>query len=296
MNALWLRYTAPTLLAALAACGGSAAPCPAWAPPLLLGPLQHTRIREVSGLAADPRTPGVQWTVEDSGAAAEVHAWSGTGRHLGVVRLEGVTLQDAEALAVVPCGNATCAFVGDIGDNLAARSHVVVWRLELPEAALGLDASVPPQSLALSYPEGPQDAEALVVGPDLRPVIFTKRTDGISRVYRAPRAASSNTLTLEHALDLQVSISGAGGLPSAVTDASLHHGGHRLLLRTYAGAWEWLHAGNVIQALGEAERAPVAWPVEIQGESVSYDGRGWLAVSEGPLPPLYRMVCLGPLN
>lgn len=248
--------------------------------------------REVSGLVASERNPGVLWTVEDSGHPAELTAWTSQGRLLGVMALRGVQTVDAEALAPGPCpGGGLCLFAGDVGDNLRVRRAVTVHRVREPR----VDQEHPPPqdvevtSLEVTLEGGAEDVEALVVERTGNLVLFTKERSGFTRVLVAPPGGG----VARERGRLDVSVTGQGALTNAVTDASLWADGTRLLVRTYGGAFEFLHPDGVLQNLAAAQRVVVPVSVDVQGESVAYVPGlpGFVHLSEGPSVPIHRVLC-----
>ena len=118
---------------------------------------------EASGLAIGRRGPDRLWTHNDSGAP-ELVALDRAGRVVARVTVTGAEVEDWEAVAAGSCPAGSCLFNGDIGDNDAVRPFVTIYRLEEP-------AGSPPSSLAAdvvraTYPDGPRDAETLLVTAD----------------------------------------------------------------------------------------------------------------------------------
>jgi hypothetical protein len=74
-------------------------------------------VRETSGLARGRRDSKVLWTHNDSGNQPVLFALSEEGRILGKARVLGATLLDWEDIEAGPCGDGTCLFIADIGDN-----------------------------------------------------------------------------------------------------------------------------------------------------------------------------------
>ena len=66
--------------------------------------------REASGLAVSRRVPGRLWTLNDSGQPV-LFALDTRGSVTGQVRLTGADVVDWEAVAVGPCGTASCIYV-----------------------------------------------------------------------------------------------------------------------------------------------------------------------------------------
>ena len=85
-----------------------------------------------------------------------------------------------------PCGTASCLHIADIGDNDASRDRVTIYRLPEPEGASGSAAAT--DSFHATYPDGPHDAEALLIDGNGRLYIVTKGETGpIGRRDDEPR-------------------------------------------------------------------------------------------------------------
>jgi hypothetical protein len=268
------------------------------------GTVEAPEITEASGLAAGRRRPGVWWVHNDSGDTARIFAIDDTGRLMATVNVSGAEARDWEDIAVGPpvdsrTGAAT-VYVGDIGDNAlrtgdtaSARSSVPVYRLTEP--AIDASAAAPStltaraERLNLRYPDGPHDAEALLVDPrtgDL--VIITKdwaRT-GSSAVYRAPAGLrSGSTTTLERVGEVKIP---AGTL---ITGADVSPDGSFVVVRSYGDVRVYRRpTGQPVWSAFAEQPCTGPTPVELQGESVGVaaDGASYLTLSEGRRPVLHR--------
>jgi hypothetical protein len=145
---------------------------------------------EGSGLAASRRTPGRFWSHNDSGEPV-LFALDGNGHVMGRLSISGVSVEDWEAVAVGPCPSGSCIYVGDIGDNDAARKRITVYRIIEPAAASG-SVSVADVFHA-TYPDGAHDAESLLITPEGRLLIVTKGDTGPVSLYRFPDELRSGT-------------------------------------------------------------------------------------------------------
>lgn len=225
---------------------------------------QDPAIVESSGLAV---VDDLVVTVNDSGDEPRVFAVDpATGRTVGVIRWEGEAV-DVEALA--PTGGAE-VWVGDIGDNAAARDTISVVRVPVGRG----DRSVAGRRVVLEYPEGPADAEALLVHPRSgRLVVVTKGIFG-GRVYVAPRdlgAAPLQRLRL------------VGRAMPVVTDGAFLPDGRHLVLRDYSRAV--VHTWPGLESVGEVEL-----PEQQQGEGLAVTPEGRLLVStEGSRAPVHEV-------
>lgn len=257
-----------------------------------VGTLTEDTVVEVSGMAASVRTPGLYYVVGDEAGTSEVAVVHEDGTLVAHIELAGMDAENAEALAVGPCGDdpdASCLYVGDIGDHVG-RDHVTVHRAPEPD----LDdppATVDADALELRYEDGPTDAEALLVDPGGRPLIISKASfdrdtgeTGSTRLYRGP--ADGGELALLGEIELPEPENGflAGLVGNVVTDASADLAAGRVLLRTY---------DEVLEYRSPEPDADVAsfpdWPLRrvppgnvLQAETVAYlvEGCGYLTTSE----------------
>ena len=121
----------------------------------------------------------------DSGHRAELYAVGSDGRTLATLTLAGVEARDWEALAAGRDDRGRPAlFVGDIGDNQGVWPSVTVYRAAEP--ARLRDATVPAQAYRLRYPDGPRDAEALLVDPGSNRLYVASKEEAVEWAKRAP--------------------------------------------------------------------------------------------------------------
>jgi hypothetical protein len=242
----------------------------AGAGPTVLFRLQDPALLESSGLAVSQLHDGVVWSHADGGDVAEVMAVDGRGRTVATVRLRGVDPYDPEALAP---GRTTAGrpalFLGDIGDNDARRPDVSVFRFAEPRRLT--DHTVARTWWKFTYPDGPSDAEALLVDPrDGRIWIATKDVFG-GGLYRAPRRLRTDRVnTLERVADV----------PGLITDGAFLPDG-RFVLRSYTTAYLYDAPGRL--------RSRSLLPEQEQGESLAVDGDRLLVGSEGVKSAVYSV-------
>jgi hypothetical protein len=233
-------------------------------------------IPEASGLAVSRSQSGLVWTHNDSGTPV-LYAIGTDGVVRGRVEVRGAAVDDWEDVASGPCPQGTCLFVGDIGDNKAARPRIVVYRVREP--AVGQRATEPAEALFASYPDGPQDAETLFIGPNGRIHVVTKGEGSPISIYRFPdRATPGATVTLERVATL----SNKARRDFRITDGDISWDGKWIGLRTLE-AVEFYRAGELLRG---APVPPIEFKLsslnEPQGEGLAFaeDGTVYLA-SEG---------------
>jgi hypothetical protein len=195
------------------------------------------------------------------------------------------TARDPEDLALAPDGT---LWVADTGDNFNAsvrRTTIALWKLA--------PGSKKPVIHRLTYPDGPHDAEALLISGDGTPVIVTKEIGGEAKVYvpsgpLVPNASEGVPLVSAGSVDLPDSstpnfLEGIGR--RAVTGGAVSPDGRHAVLRTYADAWEYdVEDGDVVKALTEGVPRQTPLPNEPQGEAVAYttDGSALVTASDQP--------------
>lgn len=281
-----IRFAAVATAVLPAACGAAQ---PQFLPPRQVGVVQQAAVNEASGLAAGRASPGVLWMHNDSGDSARVFAMTPQGEPRGVYHLVGVLAVDWEDLAIGPGPEAGrwYLYIGDIGDNQGVRPEIRVHRVPEPV----IDPAAPPvqadlvgvESLVLHYPDGPRDAETLLVDPWTCDLYVVSKRANRSRVYRAPFPQST---TQPNVLEFR------GELPWGwATGGDISPDGREIVIRGYLSAMGWRRppGTTVWEALqGMGYSVPV--PLEPQGEAICFDavsGLNYYTVSEGSQPPIY---------
>jgi hypothetical protein len=221
-----------------------------------------TGLSEASGVAVSRRTPGTLWTLNDGGDAV-ITAVDERGARQGRVRVAGAQLRDWEAIAVAGCGQGrSCLYIGDIGDNEAKRSHIVVYRV--PEPAPGDETTAAVETFAARFPDQAHDAEALFITPDGVMFIVTKERP--AGVFKFPADAQAGTVS---------TLQQVGFIPTEdVTDAAASPDGRWVALRTKEVVM-FFRAGDIVN--GEIEHGapvPVVSLGEPQGEGVAIGANG----------------------
>jgi hypothetical protein len=269
---------------------------------------QDPRISESSGLASSS-DPGIVYTHNDSGDAARFFAVdAATGRTRTTYVLPDVQARDWEDMARGPDEQGRSSlWLGDIGDNNARRDlGLLVHRVREPEPTTRERVTTePPTSFRLRYPDGPGDAEALLVHPRSgRLYVVTKPLSGGARVYAAPERLDPdgpNLLDEVAAITLQGTGTaggpGIGGLAQLlVTAGDIAPDGRHVALRTYTDLYEWPLRGEDVAAAFEGEPTITPLPPTRQGEGLAYssDGRSLLTSSEGERSPVHRLASTAP--
>lgn len=232
-------------------------------PPAPVFAVRDPRITESSALLDTGR---FLLTLNDSGHPGQVFVLDArTGRTVAVTDF-GPRPVDTESMAPAGPGH---VWVGDTGGNTVHRDHVAVYRVPFA----GHDLSVPDAPrLTLTYPDGPHDVEAMVVGPEGRFYLITKGLFGgaVYAISRRPGLGENR-------------LSKVGEVREMATDAALLPGGHTVLVRGYSSAGVYTFPG--FRRLGG-----LSLPHQRQGEGVSVGPGGRIRLSsEGVDQPVLQL-------
>jgi hypothetical protein len=275
--------------------------CGAWRAAAELGQAESDDLTEVSGLAVSHRDPGLLWLHNDHGGDAALLAASLTGADRGRYEVIGAENHDWEDLAPGPCPLAdiepcTCLHLADIGDNDLSRGGGEILRFAEPDpaGAGGWGQVTPLDTLAFDYPDGPQDAETLLVHPDTGEILVLTKGDetGVYAFPTVPPVAGPEPALL--ALITTFSLVDAGAEDPVVTGGAVSPGGYRVVLRSDADLA--LFTGPFGASLEEIlRRTPVLLPTPPPGagEAVAWspDGQRLYLVGEGSHPTLHAVDC-----
>lgn len=271
--------------------------CPLFNRGMVLGRTPSPALPETSGLVESRRSPGTLWVHNDSGAGPRLYALSRTGTLQAVYDLLGAMAQDWEDLALGPgpSPGVSYLYVGDIGDNAAARDHVDVYRVAEPDIR-GASPTTPVSLTAvehftLRYPDRAHNAETLLVDPTSGDVyIVVKSGDGVSPVFRAAAPLSAAApIPLSAVATLRFGSAPLAG-NRTTTGGDISPRGDEIAIRTYDSAYLWRRApgATVAEALSGMP-CPLPLSLEIQGEALGFaaDSSGYYTVSEGAMQPIH---------
>jgi len=262
--------------------------CPSFASGVSLGTVESYLINEASGLAASRQNTDVFWINNDSGDSARLFALNREGTHLGIYNITGASAIDWEDIAIGPGPSLDehYLYIGDIGDNSAARSAIVVYRV--PEPTVAADQApvnvnvYGAESITLQYPDGPRDAETLMVDPITRDIYIVSKRDATPRLYRAAFPQSTTgTITMEFKAQVPLTWATGGDISPL---------GRMIIVRNPVNAAVWLRPANsdLWQVFSNPACATgLLW--EPQGEAICFDPNNdsYYTVSENLYQPIY---------
>ncbi|HEU4348286.1 MAG TPA: hypothetical protein VFR35_10905, partial [Actinoplanes sp.] len=240
------------------------------------------RLDELSGIVATDDGFVVINDSTSQSSRKRVFFLNGTCEVVDTVAYSGNGPRDTEDLVVSADGKTL--WIADIGDNERQRPTVSLW-------SMPSDGSKRPVIHRLAYPDGPHDAEAMLLNGDGTPIIVTKEVNRPAALYvpAAPlKKDNSEGVPLRKAGEVTVPASTTPSNTLArlgrgtIDGGAVASGGGKVVLRTYTDALEWtVSGGDVLAALkGKPRVTPL--PEEPQGEAITFspDGRYYYTVSD----------------
>lgn len=276
----WLRVV-PAVTVSVAASAVLYA-APASAEPYRPCQVDDGRLVEASGAVASGRGDGVWFSHNDSGRPARAVVVDDDCRVLGEVGW-GRDEVDVEDLARADVDGLPSLFFADTGDNAQTRDEVGIVRIPLPEAPYG--GTVDPAVFPLRYPDGPRDAETLLLSPDGSvAVLVEKSMRRGAGLYAADLRRAGEAATLVRLGEVR--LPDRSPEARAVTSGRVSPDGRFVALRTYADVVVYAlppqgsFATRVAQGLA-GDGVAVDVPDQPQGEALDWDDDGLRLVSEG---------------
>lgn len=241
------------------------------------------RLAELSGLASNG---SAYYAVSDGGSSLRVLVLDPADCSVREVRTASANPYDVEDLAL---GRDGSLWLADTGDNRRRREDVVLHVMP-PRGGSTL--------YRLAYPDGPHDAEALLLDRAGVPYIVTKETLGAAGVYRpAGPLAADRTVRLEKVALISLRATQTPGGPVngvlgsvLVTGGAVSRDGTVAAIRTYTEAYVFDAPDGDLVAAFQREPLRIPLPNEQQGEAIAWEPDGaLLSASEGNNQPIRRI-------
>ncbi|MGL4306356.1 MAG: hypothetical protein ACRCSF_09380, partial [Mycobacteriaceae bacterium] len=243
-------------------------------------------LKELSGLAF---SEGLILAIGDSGSDERIFMLNAD---CAVVRAMDMPVPPNDIEDMATFGNNI--WLSDIGDNRRSRETISLTRFNSQTSSGEVHRLV--------YPDGPHDAESILIGRDGVPVIVTKEALSVSGIYTPVNKVSVDELSspgptmlaAAGSIKLGPTDTQGGPLPfgssTLITGGAVSVDGSVVALRTYTDVYLFdASDGDIVTALA---RTPVrvALPGQPQGEAITFTASGdLLAGSESDgevLPPI----------
>jgi hypothetical protein len=242
------------------------------------------QIGEASGVVSGRKNPGLVYMHEDSGNRNVVFVYDTLGQLVGEWVLVGIGNRDWEDIAIGPGPEAgeTYIYVGDIGDNRGVRDFINIYRFPEPEVPSG--AQQTPfktnisnvETIRVKYPDGPRDAETLMIDPKTKDLVIVTKREVQVHVYQLPYPQKVD--------GTETPIFFRGKLPfRTITAGDISPDGSEIMIKDYGTIYHWnTTSQGIVSTLFLQEPTRPAYIPEVQGEALgwSYDGNGYFTITE----------------
>ena len=237
-------------------------------------------IDEASGLAMSANMDGYLWTHQDSGQPNSVYLLSKDGEFIREYNVPGAVNQDWEDIAQGkgPVDGLSYLYIADIGNNNSPVTPTnTIYRI--PEIASIEDQfnGAQLEKITFSYPEGPVDAESILVDPLTKDIFILSKEMIRSVVYKLPYPQSTTETIMAEKVGVNAGIFMATG-------ADISNDGSEVLIRNYATVYHLQKSKgeSLEQMLTRATLKTLKVAFEPQGEAICFDrsANGFYTLSE----------------
>lgn len=245
-------------------------------------PVGLVDLKEASGLAESRMNSNSLWVHNDQGNDNVIYLMDkSSGNIKAAYLLNGIKNKDWEDIEVGPGpdDHKSYIYLADIGDNDGEISKRTVYRFEEPVYDEAQENQIIEwtgifDALNFTYPEGPRDAETLLLDHQTKDLYLLSKRDIPSRLYLFPYPQNTETITtlqLKGTLPLLLPVAG-----------NVSPTGKEILIKTPGSIFYWKHRGGALwETLAIHPFIAPYNPVEPQGEAVCFDEKGgYFTVSE----------------
>lgn len=250
-------------------------------PRLDLGQIEDNRLNEISGMDISQINKDVFWLHNDSGDSAQIFAIDNKGKHLGKFSLQNIENRDWEDISVGPgpIDSQSYIYIGEIGDNEAIYDVKYIYRFKEPQInfdKVPYDSIIQDvETIAYKYPDGPRDAETLMIDPlTMNLIIVSKREESV-HVYVLLFPQNTDSINIPKQI---------ATLPiTQVTGGDISNSGKKIIMKNYDTIYYWLRKpGQSLQDAFSQHPDHLTYIVEPQGEAIcwSNDEKDYFTLSE----------------
>lgn len=230
-------------------------------------------LKEISGITDSKTIPLHLWGEEDSGNPPQLDLISYDGTVTKKVYIKGAANHGWEDMT--RAGNEL--YVADIGDNFKVMSEHAIYIFTEPGADVDTVRSF--TKIRFRYPDGPHDADALLVEPTTNAIfIITKSATATTPIFKIEAPYSDTAL--------MVAVP-AGEVPyNNITSAAMSPDAKELILKTYTTLYHYTIDKNIETTL-QQQPTKLPYLIEPQGEAIAFaaDNSGFFTISEKALAP-----------
>ena len=257
------------------------------APPCMrsvLGTTNSDDLNEISGIDVSANNNDLLYAHNDSGDAPRIYTLNLQAQLQQTIPISNATAVDWEDLSIGPCGNESCLFIADFGNNNGDRTTFQLYRI--PETELATPP-VTATTINFRYPDGgAYNAEFVAVSPKDGSIYVVRKTrDAANTLYRFPEDLTGTVNLIEVCTFTDIG-------NEQVTGGDIHHSGEKIMIRTYDFIYEY-HSIDLADGKVCNTQIRKMAHAEPQGEALAYlnKSHSFYTISEETEQPLFLFRC-----
>ncbi len=262
----------------------------------IVGTLSADALNEISGVAISRLHSNTFYVHNDSGDSSRFFAINFKGELLSTYNFKGIAdnglgVRDCEDIAMGPGPEAgkNYIYLADIGDNSASRPSVEIYRFSEPNSVEHATMSVSAEVADLKYPDGPRDAETILIDPIEKMLYIISKREDTAHIYRCSLNFNNND-KIQLETRGRVILDGSG-IGKWIVSGNITADGTAVLLKTVSSVYYWKRSGNEPVNI-TLQRKPVkqtAYTIHGQEEAITFTpaGDGYYILSEGAHSKIY---------
>lgn len=252
-------------------------------------------LNEVSGIALSSKKNVFAYVHNDSGDKSRFFAIDSNARLITTISFKGAennaNVRDCEDIAVGKgaTGEQRYVYVGDIGNNHGLRPFVCAYKIAEADIQTGKsETTVTAVPVFLRYPDGPRDAETLMIDNiDRLLYVISKREDSV-HVYSSKLNWNKNDTVV---LEKRNTIFFPGTRPQKwIVSGDISWDGTKVILKSISKVYYWeRETGEPVWKTLSRPARELPYKKEPQGEAICFneEGTGYYTTSEGKEQPVY---------
>jgi hypothetical protein len=248
--------------------------------------ITNADVSNASGMGASRSYPGMLWIENDHNPSGnnDVYLFDTIGTERANFSVTGATDRDWTDMSIGPGPDSgtTYFYLADIGNSNAVNEDSYIFRF--PEPSTPLDpnqeisgATAPVDKISFIYPNGPRDAETILVDPQSKDIyIFDKYS--LANVYYLPYPQSTDTVITAQEIIANMPFDGA------IRSGGIAPNRSEIIVKSYTSIYRFtINAGqSILSALTMNTPVSIPYLGEYQGEAMCYtpDGNAFWTTSK----------------
>jgi hypothetical protein len=243
-----------------------------------IGEITNADVSSASGMGASRSYPGLLWIENDHnpGGNNDVYLFDTTGRERAAFSVTGATDRDWTDMSIAPGPDSgtNYFYLANIGNSNAVNEDCYIYRFPEPNTPLDSTGEIQGATAAVDrisfiYPNGPRDAETILVDPESKDIyIFDKYN--LANVYYLPYPQSTDTVITAKEIIANMPFDGP------IRSGGIAPNRREIIVKSYTSIYSFtINPGqSILSALTMITPVSIPYTGEYQGEAMCYTPDG----------------------